>query len=61
MGRENCNMCDYLGKEIELIQNYQSRGKHTSEWNATGQPNGIYFYMLTSSDGFRTSGKLIMQ
>ena len=49
---------DYLGKEIELIQNYQFRGKHTSVWNATGQPNGIYFYRLQAGNQ-TASGKMV--
>jgi len=49
---------DYLGKEVELIQNYKSRGKHTSEWNAQGQPNGIYFYRLQAGNQ-TASGKMV--
>ncbi len=49
---------DYLGKEIEIIQKYQSRGRHTSQWNATGQPNGIYFYRLQAGNQ-TASGKIV--
>lgn len=29
-----------------VVNEFQSAGDHTVEWNAAGQPNGIYFYRL---------------
>jgi len=38
---------DLLGREVAtLINEMQSAGEHTVEWNAEDFPSGVYFYRL---------------
>jgi len=37
---------DYLGKQVELIERKQTKGKHQITWNAEGLPAGLYYFQL---------------
>ncbi len=42
---------DVLGKEIAtLVNETQSAGRYTVDWNAGKNPSGIYFYKLSAGD-----------
>jgi hypothetical protein len=54
------NIYNYIGQEIALlVSEYQLKGKHQVNWNAEGQPSGIYFYRLTTGNHSST-GKLVV-
>jgi hypothetical protein len=51
---------DILGKEVdELVSRYFEPGYHSSKWDASNLASGVYFYRLTSSDGFSMTKKLV--
>jgi len=51
---------DLLGREVAtLINEMQSAGEHTVEWNAQNFPSGVYFYRL-QSDKFAETKKLVL-
>lgn len=42
---------DLLGREVAVIVNARlTPGRHTLQWDATGQPSGVYFYQLATND-----------
>ena len=45
---------DYLGKQLEVIQQNQSAGKQQVVWNAEGLPNGVYYCVLKTETGVQT-------
>lgn len=50
---------DILGKQAEvLINQHLSSGSHRITFNASKLSSGIYFYELTTSDGFRAVKKM---
>jgi len=51
-----------LGKELSTLVNENlNGGEYEIEWNASGQPSGVYFYMMTSGDGsFSETKKMIL-
>lgn len=52
---------DLTGKNVcSLVDNYQSRGKYTIEWNGQGLSSGVYFYRLQTGH-FTDTKKLIIQ
>jgi endo-1,4-beta-xylanase len=57
---------DALGREVATLANGErSPGEHTTMWDATGFPGGVYFYELTArgNDGsttFRAAKKLLL-
>jgi hypothetical protein len=51
---------DALGREIATLVNQELQpGEHKVQWDATGFPNGVYFYRL-SADGFVDTKKLLL-
>jgi hypothetical protein len=51
-----------LGKEIATLVNEQTPiGEYTVEWNAEGQPSGIYFYRLCAGNFVDTKKMIIMK
>jgi hypothetical protein len=38
-----------------LVDSFESAGIHDVEWNAAGQPNGVYFYRLETGQEMRTA------
>jgi hypothetical protein len=52
---------DLLGKEVETLVNKQMQpGNYKTDWNAAEFPSGIYFYKLTTEDGFVETKKMIL-
>ncbi len=47
-------------KMSTLVNENQSPGKYSIEWNATGYASGIYFYVLRTSAGSVHSKKMIL-
>jgi len=51
---------DILGKEVTtLVNQWQTEGVYTAEWNAASMPTGVYFYRL-SVDGFSDTKRMIL-
>jgi hypothetical protein len=49
-----------LGEEVdELVSRYFEPGYHSLKWDASDFASGVYFYRLTSSDGFSMTKKLV--
>ena len=49
---------DYLGKQIEVIQENQSQGFQNVIWNAERLPDGIYYFRLKAGEQI-ANGKLV--
>lgn len=49
---------DYLGKQVDVIQQNQSQGKQQHLWNAERYPDGIYYYKLQVGE-MVASGKMV--
>ncbi len=59
-GYTTLKIFDILGKEVgSLVERELSKGKHRVEWNATGQPSGMYFYRLQAG-GLTQTKKLVL-
>jgi hypothetical protein len=51
---------DVLGRELStLVDEKLAPGTYTREWDATGQPSGVYFYRLKAGDYVATK-KLVL-
>lgn len=51
---------DLLGKEVKvLVSNDLKAGSYVTDWNASGNPSGIYFYKLESR-GYIETKKMIL-
>jgi len=51
---------DLLGREVATLANEEmGPGTYTREWDAAGQPSGVYFYRLSTSDFVQTR-KLVL-
>jgi D-alanyl-D-alanine carboxypeptidase len=51
---------DVLGKEVKVLVNRELKpGAYETDWNASGNPSGIYFYKLESK-GFTQTKKMIL-
>jgi hypothetical protein len=51
---------DILGKEVSVLVNeYQSAGEYSFNFNAAGLPGGVYIYKLSGSS-FSSSGKMTL-
>jgi hypothetical protein len=51
---------NHLGQQIEtLINEHQSKGKHSAIWDAQGLPSGIYFYRLQAGEQ-QAKGKIVV-
>ena len=52
---------DVLGRKVEtLVDEYQSAGSHSVQFNAQNLASGIYFYRLTAP-GFTQIKKMLLQ
>jgi hypothetical protein len=52
---------DIKGRLVEiLINNVESIGEHTVNFNASGLSSGLYFYRLRTSTGFKQSKKMLL-
>ncbi|MBU0529102.1 T9SS type A sorting domain-containing protein, partial [bacterium] len=52
---------DITGKEITtLVDNVNTSGSYSVEWNATGYPSGIYFYQLQSNSDVIATRKMLL-
>ncbi|MBL8008644.1 MAG: T9SS type A sorting domain-containing protein, partial [Ignavibacteria bacterium] len=52
---------DLSGKEIEELYNGSlSPGKYEADWNASGYSSGVYFYKLSTADGFSETKKMLL-
>ncbi len=53
---------DILGRVVATLANglFQP-GRHTLEWNASGNPSGVYFYRLTTPEFSSTRKMLLIQ
>ena len=50
-----------LGQEVAtLVSGKQSAGSHSVEWDATSFTNSVYFYRITTDNGFSATRKLIV-
>jgi|GEM_PF-289116 len=48
-GHHELAVYNVLGQQIQVLSSgYATAGQHTTRWNATDQPSGIYFIHLTS-------------
>ena len=51
---------DITGKRIEtLVNKPMAPGHHSIQWNAIGQPSGVYFVKL-SAGNFESSQKILL-
>jgi photosystem II stability/assembly factor-like uncharacterized protein len=51
---------DALGREVKLLVDQQlNPGKYNVDWNAAGQPSGVYFYKI-SAGNFSVTKKMIL-
>ena len=51
---------DLSGKQIEsLVNEFQTVGYHSVDWNADNHPSGIYFLQMIS-DGFVQTQKIVL-
>jgi len=56
----NLSVYDLLGREITTLVNEKlAPGTYTREWDAAGQPSGVYFYRLSAGD-FADTKKLLL-
>ncbi len=54
------NLYDVQGNEVaELVNEYQAAGTHSSFFNAAGQTEGMYYYIIRIGDKAR-SGKMML-
>ena len=49
---------NHLGKQVEMIQQFQSSGKQSLHWQPQGLPPGMYYFTLQAGDK-ASSGKVI--
>ena len=52
---------NHLGKQIEIIQQNQSQGKQQVVWNAEELPSGVYFCVLKTNEGTKTTKMIKMK
>jgi hypothetical protein len=53
-------LTDMLGNQITLIKNqFMDSGSHSYDWDASGYPAGVYYYVLRSGSIVRT-GKVVV-
>ncbi len=53
---------DILGREIKtLVNQYQDKGKHEVNFNASNLASGVYFYQLKSGSFVSTKKMLLLK
>ncbi len=50
---------NHLGKQVDLIQQYQQSGKQSITWQPQGLPPGLYYFTLQAGEQVAT-GKMVM-
>jgi len=59
-GEVRLRVFNLLGEEVAtLFSGHKDAGTHTVQWDATGQPSGVYFYRLRAGD-FTQTRKLVL-
>jgi hypothetical protein len=59
-GDVSLKVFNMLGEELAVLTSgHREMGTHTIQWDATGQPSGVYFYRLSTNDFVRTR-KLVL-
>ena len=59
-GDVSLKIFNLLGEEVAtLVSGQMDAGIHTVQWDATGQPSGVYFYRLHSGD-YEETRKLVL-
>ncbi|MEN8194579.1 MAG: M20/M25/M40 family metallo-hydrolase [Bacteroidota bacterium] len=52
---------DILGRDVATLVNEQQKpGYYEVEWDAINQPSGVYFYRLSTNQGFAQTKKLVL-
>ena len=53
---------DILGREVKsLVDEEIPRGKHESDWNASGLPSGVYFYKMEAGNYTQTKKMVLLK
>jgi photosystem II stability/assembly factor-like uncharacterized protein len=53
---------DILGREVtSLVDGEMMRGKHESDWNASGYPSGVYFYKISTGTYAQTKKMVLLK
>jgi subtilisin-like proprotein convertase family protein len=53
---------DALGREVKVLINEQLRaGTYETDWNASNNPSGVYFYRFTSSEYVETKKMILLK
>jgi hypothetical protein len=53
-------LTDMLGNQITLIENqFMDSGSHSYDWDASGYPAGVYYYVLNAG-GYVRTGKVVV-
>ena len=53
---------DVLGREVKsLVDGEIPRGKHESDWNASGLPSGVYFYKMEAGTYTQTKKMVLLK
>jgi len=51
-----------LGQKVEtVLQEKQTAGQHSAQWNASGRTSGIYFYTLKTADIYEIKKMILLQ
>lgn len=60
-GKVTIEIYDVLGRAVEtLVNNVESSGRHSVEFNAADLSSGVYIYSLTNPEGVRITKKMIL-
>jgi hypothetical protein len=50
-----------MGQRVEtLVSEVQNAGHHQVEWDASDQASGVYFYRLTTDNGFIGPKRMVL-
>ena len=61
-GKVTLKVYDVLGREVQkLVDEYQSRGKYSVNFDASQLASGIYFYELVSGDFISTKKMVLLK
>jgi len=60
--RVSLKIYNALGNEVTMLVNdWLSAGEHTTQWDASNYPSGVYFYNLRSGDFSQTKQMLLLK
>jgi len=61
-GEVSLKIFNLLGEEVtRLVSGQMDAGMHTVQWDATGQPSGVYFYRLRAGEFVETRKLILMR